>query len=85
MDHYCAFGNKIGKIKQNRASERLIDCFGAHLFVSGGGNSPKMLVYFLRFFAPVKKRKKVDRIQIRNEGIVVEFKCGVAIEQEYVK
>ena len=27
----------------------------------------------------------VDRIQIRNEGIVVEFKCGVAIEQEYVK
>ncbi len=27
----------------------------------------------------------VDRIQIRNEGIVVEFKCGVAIEQEYMK
>ena len=27
----------------------------------------------------------VDRIQIRNEGIVVEFKCGVAIEQEYVR
>ena len=27
----------------------------------------------------------VDRIQIRNEDIVVEFKCGVAIEQEYVK
>ena len=27
----------------------------------------------------------VDRIQIRNEGIVVEFKCGVAIEQDYVK
>ena len=27
----------------------------------------------------------VDRIQIRNEGIVVEFKCGVAIEQEYIK
>ena len=25
------------------------------------------------------------RVQIRNEGIVVEFKCGVAIEQEYVK
>ena len=27
----------------------------------------------------------VDRIQIRNEGVVVEFKCGAAIEQEYVK
>ena len=27
----------------------------------------------------------VDRRQIRNEGIVVEFKCGVAIEQEYVR
>ena len=27
----------------------------------------------------------VDRIQIRNEGIVVEFKCDVAIEQEYVR
>ena len=27
----------------------------------------------------------VDRIQIRNEVIVVEFKCGVAIEQEYVR
>ena len=27
----------------------------------------------------------VDRIRINNEGIVVEFKCGVAIEQEYVK
>ena len=25
------------------------------------------------------------RVQIRNKGIVVEFKCGVAIEQEYVK
>ena len=27
----------------------------------------------------------VDRIHVRNDGIVVEFKCGVAIEQEYVK
>ncbi len=27
----------------------------------------------------------VDRIQIRDKGIVVEFKCGVAIEQEYVR
>ena len=27
----------------------------------------------------------VDRILVKNEGIVVEFKCGVAIEQEYVK
>ncbi len=26
-----------------------------------------------------------DRIHIRNDGIVVEFKCGVAIEQKYVK
>ena len=27
----------------------------------------------------------VDRIHVRNDGIVVEFKCGVTIEQEYVK
>ncbi len=27
----------------------------------------------------------VDRIHVRNDGIVVEFKCGVAIEQKYVK
>lgn len=27
----------------------------------------------------------VDRIRINNEGIVVEFKCVVAIEQEYVR
>lgn len=27
----------------------------------------------------------VDRIHVRNDGVVVEFKCGVAIEQEYVK
>lgn len=24
-------------------------------------------------------------IHVRNDGVVVEFKCGVAIEQEYVK
>lgn len=33
----------------------------------------------------ITMKMPVDRIQIRNEGIVVEFKCGVAIEQEYVK
>ena len=27
----------------------------------------------------------VDRIHVRNDGVVVEFKSGVAIEQEYVK
>ena len=27
----------------------------------------------------------VDRIHVRSDGVVVEFKCGVAIEQEYVK
>lgn len=27
----------------------------------------------------------VDRIHVRNDGVAVEFKCGVAIEQEYVK
>jgi hypothetical protein len=32
-----------------------------------------------------ENKAALDRIQIRNEGIVVEFKCGVAIEQEYVK
>lgn len=27
----------------------------------------------------------VDRIVVRNEGIEVEFKCGVSIEKEYVR
>lgn len=27
----------------------------------------------------------VDRIRINNKGIVVEFKCGVEIEQQYVR
>lgn len=27
----------------------------------------------------------VDRIIVRNDGIEVEFKCGVAIEKEYIK
>ena len=115
---FLHFGQKSGKIKQNRASERSIGCSEAHSFVFNGKNSPKTLVYFLRFFAPVQDtavryaevrtwlntfieqtmqgdalttvdgttmKMLVDRIQIRNEGIVVEFKCGVSIEQEYIK
>ena len=27
----------------------------------------------------------VDRIRINNKGIVVKFKCGVEIEQQYVR
>ena len=43
---------------QNRASERSIVCFGAHFFVFSGLNSPKTLVYFLRFFTAIKKEQK---------------------------
>ena len=62
---FLHFGQKQGKIKQNRASERSIGCSEALFFVSSGFPSPKTLVYFLRFLAPVKKRKKVRRYRTR--------------------
>ncbi len=65
---FVLFGKKSGKIKQNRASERSIGCSGALFFVFSGRNSPKTLVCFLRFFAPVKKRKKLRSYRTRTKN-----------------
>ena len=47
-------GRKLGKIQQNRASERSRGFSGARFFVF----RVKILVYKSLFFAPVKKSKK---------------------------
>lgn len=55
---FLHFGRKTGNNKQNQASDRSIGCFGARFFVSSGRNAPKKLVYFLSFFAAIKKEQK---------------------------
>jgi len=47
-------GQKTGKIKHYRASERPIGFSGARFFAFSGENGLKMLVSFLRFFTDAK-------------------------------
>lgn len=56
---FLHFGQKSSKIKQNRASARSIDFSGAQFFAFSPQKCPKMLVYFLRFLALLRKQKSV--------------------------
>ncbi len=58
---YGKIRSKSHKLRQNGLRDGLHGCPGARFFVSGNENSPKNVVYFLRFLALQRTRQSTAR------------------------